>query len=252
MCVILVAIEHNSRFPLVLAANRDEYYHRPSAVAHFWSHCPDLLAGQDLECGGTWLGMTRKGKIAAVTNHFEPNSRRQAPRSRGQLISEFLQSNQSADEYAAMLRTTFDQYNGYGLLFGDIGQLRYQTNKSTLSTVIRGGVHALSNSLINTPWPRVQAGKRLLTDLLKRNDDLVPEHLFQILSDQQSSDTAAQKPHNHPADAPLFIRSKHYGTRTSTVIIVDRDRNVVFEERTYEENTCKSHERQSFEFSLSD
>ena len=236
----------------MLAANRDEYYHRPTVLAHFWSHCPDLLAGQDLECGGTWLGITRKGKIAAVTNHFEPNSGHQAPRSRGQLISEYLQSNQSADEYAATLRASFDQYNGYGLLFGDIRQLRYQTNKSALTTVIRGGVHALSNSLINTPWPRVQAGKHLLTDLLKRNHDLVPEHLFQILSDQHSSDTAAQKPRNHPADAPLFIRSKHYGTRASTVILVDRNRNVVFEERTYEENTSESQARRSFEFSLRD
>lgn len=256
MCVILLAIQQNPNFPFVLAANRDEYYQRPTAPAAFWPECPDLLAGRDLEANGTWLGISRSGEIAAVTNLFASESTFATLRSRGELVSNFLQSNQSADHYRAKLIASRNQYNGYGLLFGNFRELHYLSNKTNMTTTLTGGIHALSNALINAPWPRVEVGKQLLKNVLNTQQALNLEGLFQILTNDRTAQPADERAGHHPMQSdhpsarPLFVRSSDYGTRTSTVILVDRQANVIFEERNFDETSkkCKSHQR--FEFQI--
>ncbi len=256
MCVILLSLHVSSKYPFVLAANRDEYYRRPSATAQFWSDCPDLLGGRDLEAGGTWLGINRTGQFAAITNHFDPASTDIAPRSRGEIVSTFLQSDKTVDQFAEQLRRSDNQYNGYGLLFGDFSTLYYHSNKTALTTTLCCGIHALSNSLINSPWPRVQAGRLKLQQAVEKDQDLLLEHLFDILIDQQSSSVSSHGKNQssthfrHPANAPMFIRTKDYGTRSSTVILVDHELNVVFEERTYGDNHEDNQVRRQFGFQV--
>ncbi len=257
MCVIFAAFQKSRQYPFILAANRDEYYQRPTATANFWTDFPEVLAGRDLEARGTWLGMNRNGKVAAITNQYTPESPREALRSRGELVSEFLIFEHSCDQFGDQLCRSRTDYNGYGMLFGDFSQLRYQTNRSHLATSLRSGIHALSNSLLNLPWPRVQAGKRQLTRLLDTEMKITPESLFQILSGQQASlwpqSVGRGKPmrSTHPADVPVFVRLKDYGTRSSTVILIDRNQNVLFEERTVDEKSGGYVSNCQFEFRIS-
>ena len=258
MCIILIAMQESEQFPFILAANRDEFYQRPSAQAEYWRDHPDVLAGRDLEARGTWLGINRSGKIAAVTNHYSPESTQQAPRSRGELVSEFLISTETADQYAENLRTIQDQFNGYGLLIGDSSRLRYQSNESDFETDLSSGIHALSNQLLSSPGARAQTGKRLLEDMLKTQKLLTPQALFKILFDKESA--ASPEPASnengeesiHPADVPIFVRMENYGTCCSTVLLIDRFQNVFFEERTFYENAERYRSRRSFEFSIAE
>lgn len=257
MCVILIAFQENEQFPFILAANRDEFYQRPSAQAEFWRDHPDILGGRDLEAKGTWLGISRSGKIAAVTNHHTPDSARNAPRSRGQLVSEFLISTETVEEYSEKLRTIKDQFNGYGLLIGDASQLRYQSNESDFEANLTTGIHALSNSSLDSPGPRAQTGIRLLKNTVKTQKNLYPGELFEILIDKESLDSPEQTNYDQSAvppdstDAPIFVRTKDYGTCSSTVILIDRHSNVFFEERTFYKNAEIYRSRRSFEFKFS-
>ena len=258
MCIILIAMQESEQFPFILAANRDEFYQRPSAQAEYWRDHPSILAGRDLEAQGTWLGINRSGKIAAVTNHYSPESTQQAPRSRGELVSEFLISTETADQYSENLRAIQDQFNGYGLLIGDSSRLRYQSNESDFETDLSSGIHALSNTFLDSPGARAQAGKQLLEDMLKTQKHLTPQALFEILFVKESA--ASLKPVSnedgeesmHLSDVPIFVRKEGYGTCCSTVLLIDRFQNVFFEERTFYENAERYRSRRSFEFSIAE
>ena len=258
MCVILIAMQQSERFPFILAANRDEFYQRPSAQAEFWRDHPDVLAGRDLEAQGTWLGINRSGKIAAVTNHYSPQSTKEASRSRGELVSEFLISTETTDQYSENLRTIRDQFNGYGLLIGDSSRLRYQSNESEFETDLTTGVHALSNTLLSSPGARAQTGMRLLEDMLKNQKNLTPEALFEILFDEDAAASLEPagneqaKESMHQVNVPIFVRMEGYGTCCSTVLLIDRFQNVFFEERTFYENAERYRSRRSFEFKIAE
>ncbi len=232
-------MQQSRQYPFILAANRDEYFARPTARAQFWPDCRNLLAGRDLEAQGTWLGVTRTGKVAAVTNHYTPDSPANAPTSRGELVKRFLSTEQSIAEYSEQIRESQDKFNGYGLIFGNFSRLRYQSNRSRSATTLSQGIHALSNSHLNSPWPRVERGRILLRNLLKSENNLHRDQLFEILADKGDSplpDNAARSrkaDQSHPCNVPIFVSQNGYGTRNSTVIVVDRDLNVYFEERTF-------------------
>ncbi len=258
MCVIFVAFQKSHQYPFILAANRDEYYQRPTAAADFWDNHPDTLAGRDLEAQGTWLGISRTGRIAAITNRLDSGSKHEPLRSRGELVSKFLQSSQSIDQYAKLLLQNRDEYNGYSILFGDYSQLRYQSNWSHLATNLNSGIHALSNSFINSPWPRVLVGKELLASHLRNDETVRHDRIFEILSDQNSYDSIQNKTclssanSTHSKDVPIFIKSRNYGTRSSTVVLVDHQLNVYFEERTFGENSRDCQSQRQFNFHLSE
>ncbi|MDI6746412.1 MAG: NRDE family protein [Rhodocyclaceae bacterium] len=225
MCLILVAWQAHPDFPFVLAANRDEFFARRSASADFWKDQPKILAGRDLEAGGTWLGMTRGGsdgyKFAALTNFRDPGSHKPQAPSRGRLVADFLAGDMTIDAYLDMLHPA--DYNGFNLLLGD-GQRLFAFNNVTQERhELAPGIYGLSNHLLDTPWPKVGAGKTALAAALTALPD--ESHLWRLLRD----DTV------HPdADLPAtgvsidwerllsaaFIRSPDYGTRCSTVVKV--------------------------------
>lgn len=238
MCVILLAYRAHTEYPLVLAANRDEFYERPTARAAFWSDEEDTLAGRDLERGGTWLGVTRKGRMAAITNYREPGVKIDNAPSRGLLVSRFLAGDEDASEYLSKLSGRASLYNGFNLIVGAGGKLHYFSNRGGPPQEIEPGVHGLSNHLLNTPWPKVERGRRALASLVETGDHLSVEEIFRILADDARAQDEALPETGVGLElermlSPLFIESQVYGTRSSTVVLFNHLGEVVFIERTF-------------------
>lgn len=236
MCLILFSFRAHRHFPLVVAANRDEHYSRPAAAAGFWADHPDVYAGRDLEKGGTWMGINTNGRFAAITNYREGLPGSAAPRSRGELVSRFLTGDMPASQYLDAVEGT--QYNPFSMIAGGPGALWFHSNRGASST-IAPGTHGLSNHLLDTPWPKVTAGTAAVNATLESDDpDAISAALFAQLADQ----TPAQDPHL-PATgitrqrerelSPPFINGEHYGTRTSTVLLVHASGEVFVHEKRY-------------------
>lgn len=239
MCLILFAWQSHPRYSLVLAANRDEFHQRPSADAEFWKDEPGVLAGRDLEAGGTWLGLTRTGRFAAITNYREPMAPEHSPqRSRGHLVSDFLKSRVTPLEYAGNVHQSGPAYQGFNLLLGTSGGLAYVSNRSAKPVPIQAGSHGLSNHLLDTGWPKIISGRERL-DLLLQDEKLEAEALFELLTDKTL--TPGVMPENiEESLAPdrlmkhYFIVSPVYGTRCSTVLLIGRDGEAQFVERQFD------------------
>jgi len=239
MCLILFAWQAHPRYELLLAANRDEFHARPTAPAAFWPEQPDILAGRDLEAGGTWLGVTRDGRFAALTNYRESGrTGRSAPRSRGLLVNDWLVGAGAPLEAARRLATDGDAYGGYNLLLGRPGELAYLSNRGAGPRAVAAGVHGLSNHLLDTAWPKVRAGRERLQALLA-SAHVDTERLFDLLADAAPTEgtlpdgvAARLAPENLARQ--LFIRSPVYGTRCSTVLLIERSGRVQFEERRFD------------------
>lgn len=237
MCLILFAWKTDPSFPLVLAANRDEFYERPSAPAGFWDDLPDLLAGRDLRDGGTWFGITRGGRVAAITNFRDPASVKTGAPSRGVLVSDYLRGREDPGTYLERIAAGADRFNGFNLLVGSPDGLFCFSNRGGLAP-LQHGIHGLSNHLLDTPWPKVAEGKRALKALLQSGKELSPDALFSLLSDRTKA------PDDHLPDtgvdlewervlSPRFIESPEYGTRSSTVLLIGRNGDVTFSERVF-------------------
>lgn len=241
MCLIFVGYRHHPRYPLVVAANRDEFYARPTAPAAFWSDAPDLLAGRDLLGRGTWLGITRAGRFAAVTNFRSGAENRKDAPSRGLLVSGFLSSRADARSYLQALEGAAAQYNGFNLLLGDGERLCFFSNRDRGARELAPGLYGLSNHLLDTPWPKVVEGKRRLQALLD-DDRWCEESVLELLFDREPApeadlpDTGVSRAFERALSA-IFIEGGAYGTRSSTVLTVDREGRARFVERTYEPAT---------------
>lgn len=238
MCLVLIALHCHPEYSLIVAANRDEFYDRPTAPAGFWADAPSVLAGRDLQAGGTWLGIDRRGRLAAVTNYRQGQRESSEPRSRGRLVSDFLMGDIGALEHIERVRSEAGFYNGFNLIASDAGGLFYYSNREGRVRTLSPGVYGLSNHLLDTPWPKVAATKNAFSALLKGGASELTSDLFALLSDR-----------HRPADALLpstgvgpewerllssaFIASDDYGTRTSTVVLVGHDRSIVFVERNF-------------------
>jgi uncharacterized protein with NRDE domain len=236
MCLILLAHQANPQYRLVVAANRDELYDRPTAPAAFWSDAPDVLAGRDLREGGTWMGVTRAGRFAAVTNYREMPLALEGKRSRGHLVAGFLRSAATPGDYARGLSVDGDAYNGFNLLVGDGASLAYVSNRGAGPLALSPGVYGLSNALLNTPWPKVERGKQVLRDALSGPADELEASLFGALADRGvAADPLLPETgvglERERALSAAFIVTPQYGTRCSTVLIVTADGRVSFTER---------------------
>lgn len=246
MCLILLAHDAVPEFRLVLAANRDELFARPTAPLHRWSGSPAIYAGRDLEAGGTWLGVTRTGRWAAVTNFHEERPSLPNALSRGDLVTGFLESTDSPAEYVRKLLPTIGAYNGFNLLVGDAEEVYWITNRadahdSDPSPVLRleRGVYGVSNHLIDTPWPKVTRGKEALQRVLDQTRPLEPTPLLDILLD--TSYAAEHGPIRSDEDPPLayfrgsaFVSTPEYGTRSSTALLIGRDGAITIAERQFD------------------
>jgi uncharacterized protein with NRDE domain len=238
MCLILFAHKAHPKYPLILAANRDESYTRPAAAAAFWDDHPDIYGGRDLDRGGTWLGLTRSGKIAAVTNFRNANALRTAPRSRGELVSAYLSGHTDTETYLREVAARGDQYNGFILIAGTLDALYWLSNRGPGAARIPPGVHGLSNHLLNTPWPKIKRSKLALEALLEADEKALSAGLFQVLADRSEAsnhelpDTGVGLLRERELSAN-FISGERYGTRASTVVLVDAEGDVLFIERSF-------------------
>ena len=233
-----MALHTHPRYRLVIAANRDEFYERPTAPACFWKEEPGLLAGQDLKAGGTWLGINRFGKIAAITNYRQPVQQENQAPSRGKLVKGFLTCREDAGTYLRMLTKNGDKYNGFNLMFGDKNRFCWYSNQGGENPDLASGMYGLSNQLLDTPWPKVIRIKKAMKYLLSEQDELIPEDIFKILCDSHVVDDPGLPDTGISIErervlSPIFIASPGYGTRSSTIIFIDREDQVTFLERTY-------------------
>jgi len=235
MCLILFAYRCHPGYPLILAANRDEYYQRQTRAAHWWPENPELLAGKDLEEGGTWLGINRNGRLAAVTNVREPHLTAPASCSRGLLTRRYLEEDIENQRFCSLLQETGDQYRGYNLIFGSINDLYYFSNRNGQPLRLTPGLYGLSNARLDTPWPKVRKGK----DLLKQK--LVEEQLdtgnllsilagTEIVADNLLPETGVGLEWERRLSA-IRITGPDYGTRSSTVLLINRHGQVFFHEK---------------------
>lgn len=241
MCLILFAARAHAAFPLVVAANRDEAYARPAAAASFWEDQPHILAGRDLEHRGTWLGITLTGRWAAITNFRQGGTYVHDAPSRGNLVGDYLAGHDAPQDYLTGVAAHADRYNGFNLLAGDLTRIYYLSNRDGPLRQVDDGIHGLSNHLLDTPWPKVVNGRSVLASLATRDADTTIDALFAALADRRIADPATLPDtgiglSREKALSPAFIAAESYGTRASTVVLVDRTGQVVFTERSFGPN----------------
>jgi len=239
MCLILFAYQQHPDYPLVVIANRDEYYARPTHSAHWWEDDNEVLAGRDLTAGGTWMGVNRRGRFAAVTNVREPGGMSPGELSRGELTRNFLTGDDSAQDYLNRLQPDLQSYSGFNLLLGDSSGLWFSSNRVDGISKIEAGIYGISNGGFDEAWPKLETGKRILAEVLNTTTD--SKKLLKILTDNnQASD------HELPNTgialeferllSSRFIHSPNYGTRASTLIRISLDDRIEFLEKNFDVN----------------
>ena len=266
MCNIGFQFKQNDAYKFIFAANRDEAYRRPTKSVHFWNDHPELLAGQDEIQKGTWLGLTKQGKFAALTNCRKISANNstsleissEEPQafltSRGTLVKDFLTGDQTATEYAAALIKSRHQYDGYNLIFGNIleGQFLHYNNSENQLNEVTPGTHGLSNATLDTPWPKVTKVTSKINQLEGHKEQITTQ-LFDLFADEETAPKENLPNTGFPiefeeASSAIFIRTKEYGTIGTTVILVDQNNQVTFTERRFNEES--QIEENSFSFSL--
>jgi len=242
MCLLLVAWNVRDDMPLVVAANRDEFRSRPASPAAFWPDEPDVLAGRDGAAGGTWLGVTRSGRFAALTNVRDGGAPRRGTRSRGLIVSGFLRGVEGTAEFLAALACDPLEYDGYNLVAGDRSGLSWLSNRAAGPRMLESGVHGISNALLDTPWPKLTAARtrleRLLAPSTAVDETVLVPAVFELLfddarpEDDDLPDTGIGLERERVLSS-AFIDTPEYGTRASTVVLFHEDGRIRFEERTH-------------------
>lgn len=234
MCLILVAWREHVKFPLFVAANRDEFYARPALPANWWSDDPQILAGRDRTAGGTWLGITRSGRFAALTNFRDPGQHRADAPSRGGLVTSLLQSDESVAEGLERLRREGGAYNGFSIIFSDGERLGIYESARGRGRELGPGLYGLSNHLLDTPWPKVKNStlqlRRVIDDesaalALLRDERPAP--------DEQLPSTGVDLEWERRLSS-VFVRAPQYGTRCSTIVRENAFGLVFFDEWTWD------------------
>ena len=243
MCLILFSFQPSSEQPLILGANRDEFFSRPTAAADFWEDTPNVLAGRDLQAGGTWLGITREGRFAAVTNVREPGVEVKNALSRGDLTRNFLQGQQSSQDYLEAIKSEQQRYSGFNLLVGEFTfglepSMYYLSNRHEEGIQpLKSGTYGLSNHLLDSPWPKVDDGKAVLRQRLhqaKGNHDVIRDFLEHpsTAEDHRLPSTGVSYEREKALSAIFITGLPDYGTRASTVLTIDKE-NLLFSEQNY-------------------
>lgn len=234
MCLIVFAWRPSHALPLIVAANRDEFYDRASLPLGHWPDAPQIIAGLDLQGGGTWMGLTEQGRFAALTNIRDPSAPT-GSRSRGELPANFLRGDLPPEAYLAEVSGHVEHYSGFNLLAGDAHGLWYLNSREAVPRQLPPGVYGLSNAALDSPWPKLRIARAALQDCLERPDT---EALLQLLSDPRSA-ADDELPHTGVPKAiekmlsSVFIRSADYGTRASTVLIRSADGSLEMVERSF-------------------
>ncbi|MEO6487778.1 MAG: NRDE family protein [Thermoanaerobaculia bacterium] len=221
MCLIVVAHRVSESYPLVIAANRDEDYERPTRPAHWWDDAPDVLGGRDLLHGGSWLALSRRGRVAAVTN-VRGAIRSNENRSRGELVSGFVRGTDSPRGYVEHVERRKEQYAGFHLLAGEIGGELVLLSEA--ASLLEPGVHGVSNAPAGVYWPKVEATMESMRGALQADgSEQMAQQLLRVLH--------LSATHRDPT-RDIFVTGQRYGTRSSTVIIAGPE-NILFVEQNY-------------------
>lgn len=249
MCLIFLSYRQHEDYPLIVLANRDEFYSRATTPANYWSGS-GILAGKDLVGGGTWLGMNKRGKLAMLTNYRDLiNLKPEAP-TRGKLVSDFLTGDFKPDTYLSALDKSASLYNGYNLILGTVDDPWYYSNYQRKIYQLGTGLYGLSNELLDSPWPKVVKGKMEMKELLGANH-IDKERLFDVMRDSVTANdnqlpTTGLSLTKERALSSMFIDTPDYGTRCTTLIMMNKNGEVYFEERTYIPKISKA----TFEFKI--
>lgn len=239
MCLIVIGWQIDARYPLAVAANRDEFFARPTATLAWWSDAPDILAGRDLQDGGTWLGMTRNGRFAAITNYRDPARTKPSPPSRGRLVSDFLAGRETPGDYLRRIEPLAQTCNGFNLLVADTNELYWYSNMSNEMRQLEPGIYGVSNHLLDTPWPKLLSAKRAFAAALPALP--TTDKLFSLLRDETL----------HPDEvlprtgvslelerklSAIFVKTNGFNTRSSAVLWRDNAGKISFDEQTWLED----------------
>jgi len=244
MCLIIFAYQTDPRFPLVVAANRDELFARPTAQAALWTDeesGQQILSGRDKQAGGTWLGTTQSGRFAAVTNIRDPSQTERRPRSRGDLTRQYLAGKHSPAQYCSHLTSSYNQFAGYNLLVGDNDSLFYVNNHEEKVWELEPGVYGLSNGLLNSSWPKVDKGKTRLQTLMRQAEKLTTDALLAMMGDRSQAKDAdlpntgiSVEIERKLSSAFILNPEREYGTLCSTALIVDQSGATRFSEQNFD------------------
>ncbi len=254
MCLINFHFQDHPTYKLIVAANRDEKYDRPTAPASFWEDCPFLLAGRDLLQMGTWFGVTTTGRFAALTNYRDPSLPDNSRFSRGEIVRNYLTATNEPLDFVHKLSESRHEFAGFNLIVGNGDALVHYNNILNVINVISPGTYSLSNHSLDTPWPKSIKGKKYLNELVQAHPNQIALHsLFEILSDQTIAKDEELPQTGVSLEmerllSPLFIKMSGYGTRSSTVLLIDKQNNVTFAERTFHNGAYKKENQ--FTFSL--
>ncbi|MBO6622815.1 MAG: NRDE family protein [Balneola sp.] len=257
MCLIAFSYKTHPRYKLIVAANRDEFYQRPTRKAQFWDEedLPNILAGKDLKANGTWMGVSKTGKWGALTNFRDPSNIKDNAPTRGDLVLDFLKSGVSEQEYLQEIQTKAEEYNGFNLLIGDKDSVFHYSNENNLITEVKPGIHGVSNALLDTPWPKLAHAKKELKEITSK-EDFSKEDLFKILANSETAPDDKLPSTGIPyewekAVSSIFIKTDNYGTLCSTLLLVDYDGNAEFTERRYDSSTSEIIEENTFKLVFS-
>jgi len=256
MCLIVFSYKQHPKYDLVFAANRDENHSRPTRAAQFWDDHPNVLAGKDLKASGTWMGVTKDGAFSALTNYRDPSIQKENPPSRGQLVLDFLLSEESPHTYLRKVDQEAHRYMGFNLLTGKGDELGYYSNQEQKIRLLDAGLYGLSNHLLDTTWPKVERAKKKLNNILQ-DEKISEEALFKLLSDEKKASEDQLPDTGIPKDiekkiSSIFIKSEGYGTRCSTLLLIGKDGTITFNERRFKAGTQKVEEENRFEFALAE
>lgn len=238
MCLAVLALHALPGIPVLIAANRDEFHARPTLPAAQWDNAPTVYAGRDGLAGGTWMGVTTTGRYALVTNFREPGKHLNPAPSRGALVEDYLRGASSPADYLAAVHATDQDYNGFNLIVGDTRQAWYLSNRNGGPRALAAGIYALSNHLLDTPWPKLARTKAAFTAVLARSPQPDLPALFDALADREVADDSDMPATGLPWDrekllSSPFIVSPDYGTRSSSVLAMRDTGDAQLDERRF-------------------